>query len=115
MRVVVGHYEEIKSQNSAGSISMAVGEFVSMTQKAEMEKAQGIEDDGEVSDPWTAALTSWVRFSTCTARLFEVKICEPVRGAATQHMPSQLCVQDMYPVVLMYESSDRSTQCDLLE
>jgi hypothetical protein len=46
---------------------MAVGEFVSMTQKAEIEKARGVEDDGEVSDPWTAALTSWVCYSTCTA------------------------------------------------
>ena len=40
---------------------MAVGELVSMTQKAEMERARGADEGGDVSSPWVAALTSWVR------------------------------------------------------
>ena len=45
----------------AGSTSMAVGELVSMTQKKEMERLEGFEEDAEEASAWTVALTSWAR------------------------------------------------------
>ena len=39
---------------------MAIGEYVSMAQKAEIEKEHGGPGTTDFSDAWKAALTSWV-------------------------------------------------------
>lgn len=50
----------------AGALSMAVGEYVSVSSQRDAEKSNAIEDvnhDGEFTNPWAAAIASLIAFT----------------------------------------------------